>query len=291
MLKTLSFRRKIFFSYLFIFAIFILLLFPFVAKTVKKIVRDSLEKSTQALLQQIVDAQTEEELIEKLKNQRFFVFFRVSLLNSKGLLLYDDYLLRHLGEKYTSLYPTSHPEVVQALKKGVGYQEGYSQIFSQKFSYVAVAFDFHGEKYVLRTAFPFIQVEELISNFESGFIIFSFALLLIFSGMLWLIFYRFSRPIQQIIKAIRPYQTGAQDYIPKIALSKPSSQEDEDDFGRLAKTLNSLSERIRQQINSITEERNEKEAILESLGEGVLAVDADMHVRYVNSAGSKMFGI
>src|SRR5579862_965397 len=43
-----------------------------------------------------------------------------------------------------------------------------------------------------------------------------------------------------------------------------------------------LLDRIRTQGKHIVEERNEKEAILESLGEGVLAVDRDMRIRYVN---------
>lgn len=289
MIKAWSFRQKIFLSHLVLFALFIILLFPFVEIRVKKIVRDSLEKSTFALLGQISGASSEQDLIERLKNQRFFVFFRVSLLNSKSQLLYDDYLLKHLGDEYRPLYITTYPEVTQALKTGVGYQEGYSQIFAQKFSYVAVAFDFKGEKYVLRTAFPFIQVEDLIQNFERGFLFFSFAFLLIFTGTSWLIFYRFSKPIQQITEAIRPYQTAEKDMIPEIVL--PKSFIGDDDFNRLADTLNSLSDRIRSQIKNITEERNEKEAILESLGEGVVAVDSDMHIRYVNFIGSKMLGI
>src|SRR5205823_2958940 len=48
---------------------------------------------------------------------------------------------------------------------------------------------------------------------------------------------------------------------------------------------------IRLQIKNITDERNEKEAILESLGEGVIAVDAQMNVLYINFIGSKMLGI
>jgi len=288
MLKVLSFRRKFFLSHLLLFILFLLLLFPFVEKTVKKIVRDSLEKSTLALLRQIKEASNEKELIERLKTQRFFVFFRVSLFNADNQLLYDDYVLKHLGEEYRVLYPTSHPEVIEALKKGVGYHEGSSQIFAQKFSYVAVTFDFQGKKYILRTAFPFVQVEDLIQSFERGFLLFSFVLLLIFSATSWLIFSRFSQPIQQIIKAIRPYQVAEKETIPEIILS-PSVIED-DDFSRLADTLNSLSERIRSQIKNITEERNEKEAILESLGEGVVAVDSDLNVKYLNGIGSKMLG-
>src|SRR5579862_2577547 len=51
-----------------------------------------------------------------------------------------------------------------------------------------------------------------------------------------------------------------------------------------------LLDRIRTQGKHFMEERNEKEAILESLGEGVLAVDKDMRIRYVNYIGSRMIG-
>ena len=101
--------------------------------------------------------------------------------------------------------------------------------------------------------------------------------------MTWIIFVRLSKPIQKITEAIK------QDPIPEIIL--PEGMGANDDFNRLAETLNSLSERIRSQIKYLTEERNEKEAILESLGEGVIAVDAEMHVRYINYIGSKMLGI
>jgi two-component system, OmpR family, phosphate regulon sensor histidine kinase PhoR len=285
----LSFRKKIFYSQLLLLILFFALLFPFIEKGVKSIVHESLEESTRDLIERLKQTSSEKEMIKSLREQQFFVFFRVTLLSEGGEILYNEYLLKHLGEKYTPFYPTSHPEVLQALKRGVGYSEGYSELTAQKFAYVAVAFDFLGKRYILRTAFPFTQVEELTRNFERGFIAFSILILLIFSGLIWFIFYRFSRPIQEIIAAIKPYRAKDGESLPEIKLSK--SLKAEDDFKRLADTLNSLSEKIRLQIKSLVEERNEKEAILESLGEGVIAVDAQMHVRYVNFTASKMLGI
>ncbi|MGE5195788.1 MAG: ATP-binding protein [Anaerolineae bacterium] len=287
--KILSFRHKIFFSQLALFCIVILLLFPFIEKAVNKIVHQSLQESTDDLIQQIKSASSESEMINLLKVQENFVYFRVSLLTEKGEVIYDSHIMRVLKENFTPLYPTEHPEVLEALKRGVGYSEGYSQIFSRKFAYVAEVFEFQGKKYILRTAFPFTQVEDLVHNFELGFLIFSAIILLFFNSMTWLIFYRFSRPIQQIINTIKGYQTGKQETIPEITL--PPKIDDNDDFGRLAKTLNSLSEKIKTQLGTLLEERNEKEAILESLGEGVIAVDAEDKVRYVNFIGSKMLGL
>lgn len=284
----LSFRKKIFFGQLILFILFILLLLPLIDRSVHQLVQRSLQESTRDLIDVIKQAKNRNELIQRLQTQEFFVFFRVSLLNETGNLLYDSHLMEHLGDKFIPLQPSSHPEVLRALKEGMGYSEGYSEMFGQKFAYVAIAFHFQGNKYILRTAFPFTQIEDLTHNFEIGFLILSAVVLLFFSAMTWLIFYRLSRPIQHIIQAIGPYREGRQEVLPHITLSR--SIDEQDDFGRLANTLNALSEKVRLQIDTLTDEKDEKEAILESLGEGVIAVDASMQIRYVNFIGSKMLG-
>ncbi len=50
----------------------------------------------------------------------------------------------------------------------------------------------------------------------------------------------------------------------------------------LKKRLNSLSKRLEHQVSTLTQEKNNKIAILESLGEGVVACDQTMTVTYIN---------
>jgi two-component system, OmpR family, phosphate regulon sensor histidine kinase PhoR len=133
------------------------------------------------------------------------------------------------------------------------------------------------------------QIEAFAEEFKLWYLVFCLFALIFFGAVTWLIFHRINFPIHQIITAIRPYQMGQVDVIPAIALSK--TIDPKDDFYQLAQTLNSLSDRIRLQIQNITDERNEKEAILETLGEGVIAVDAELTIRYINFIGSKMLGI
>ena len=177
---------------------------------------------------------------------------------------------------------------MQAFERGVGYNEGYSNLFSQKFAYVAIAFDFHGKTYVMRSAFPYRFVTSLTRNFEIGFLAVSTIILALFSLMTWLIINHLSAPIQQIMVDIAPYQEGRTTTVPEIRLRAVNPS---DDFGRLAATLNSLSLRIRSQITTLTRERNEKEAILESLIEGVIASDEGMHISYANDMACHLLGI
>jgi two-component system, OmpR family, phosphate regulon sensor histidine kinase PhoR len=53
-------------------------------------------------------------------------------------------------------------------------------------------------------------------------------------------------------------------------------------------TLNSLSAKIQSHIDTLIYERNEKKAILESLVEGVIAVDNNRHITYSNHMAQKL---
>ena len=288
-IRYLSFRKKIFFSQLILFFLFLAFLFPFVEKVVTKIARSSLEERIRELIPAISSLRSERELVRYLQRKEEIAFFRIGLLNDRGELIFDSHLVKLLKDNFTPYFPTAHVEVLQALKTGVGYSERFSQLFGQKFIYVALSFPFNEKEYVLRGAFPYSHVNELIHHFEFGFLGLGIFLLLFFSAITWLIFYRLSRPIQRIIQAVKPYEEGKEGAIARINLGKLADEND--DFYKLAKTLNSLSEKVQHQIKSAIEERNEKEAILESLGEGVIAVDGMMRISYINFMGSKMLGI
>lgn len=283
-----SLRKKIFISYLIVFLVFIALMFPFATKTVKGIVIKSLDDRASELISKIQSAPNNEALVQYLKDQKSMIFFRVGILTNERKILYDTHTKRLLGPKFSQEYVVEHPEIFQAIQEGTGYYEDYSEILGQKFAYYAKVFNFHDKAYVLRTAFPYKYVSELTRDFEIGFLMLSSGALLLFSVMTWFIIHRLTSPIDQIITAIKPYQEGRQTTIPEIKLGNLNSQ---DDFGRLAMTLNSLSLKIQNHINSLIKERNEKVAILESLIEGVVAVDQGMKVTYANDMALKVLGI
>jgi len=106
--------------------------------------------------------------------------------------------------------------------------------------------------------------------------------------MIWIITRRLTSPIGQIITAIRPYQEGKASSIPEIKLN---SHYEGDEIEQLAGTLNSLSRKVQKHIDTLTAERNEKSTILESLTEGVVAVDHDLKIEYANRAAASFYSI
>lgn len=285
----LTFRQKVIVIYVVIFLFFLAVLFPFTREVVRKIVQHQLAWRAKELISEINTERNISDVIEQLYSHKDLLFARVSLIDSEGRILYDSHVEDILGSTFQKGYLTNHPEVTEALKKNIGYAEGYSRILKKSFVYVAKSFTFHGQKFIMRTAFPYNYIAQMIEDFQLGFLTFGGVVLILFTMISWFAINQLSRPINQIINAIRPFQDGKTKHIPKISLSKSISNKD--DFAKLATTLNSLSERIQQQIDILTYERNEKTAILETLVEGVLAIDDQERVIFVNNTASNLLKI
>lgn len=278
-ISVLSFKQKILIGYLFVFLSFIILIFPFTTVWVHHIVFQIMETRATELIATIQHAPNNEALVKSLKEQQSLLFFRMSVITDQYQVLYDSHTTEFLTPKFSKNYIVNHPEVLQAFKEGLGYHEDYSAVLNQEFSYLAKTFDFHGHIYVLRAAFPLRYVLEAKHDFEIGFFSLAAMILFLFSLMTWYIIHYLTKPIYKVIQAVKPYQEGLQHSLPVINLGGLNPK---DDFSKLAFTLNSLSTKIQKHINMVTEERNEKEAILESLVEGVIAVDGGMNIIYAN---------
>ena len=237
----LSFRQKIFANYAIVFVTFLILMFPIVHAWVEHIVFKTMEERASEIISYIQEAPNHEALVRRLKDQKSLILFRLSVIDDHRKVLYDTHVKRKLGPKFSQEYVVEHPEVLQALKEGLGYHEGFSEILQKKFAYFAKAFDFHGHQYVLRTAFPYEYVEEIAYDFEIGFLASASLCLLMFSLMTWFVVYYLTKPIQSIIKTIKPYQAGLQATLPAIDVTNLNPR---DDFTKLALTLNSLSSKI-----------------------------------------------
>lgn len=283
-----SFKQKIFITYAVVYLLLILLMFPFANKSVSKIVNMGMADRAQEMISKIQTAKNDDALIRLLKEQKSLNFFRISVITDEYKVLYDSHTKRLLGPRFSQEHVVHHSEVIDAFEHGVGYNEGYSELLGQKFAYMAKSFNFHGKTYVLRTAFPYKYMVQLTNDFEFGFFTLVSAVLLLFGLMTWLVINRLTAPINQIIQAVRPYQEGLVDTIPTVQSLNMNRR---DEFGKLARTLNSLSDRVQKQINTLTQERNEKKAVLESLIEGVIAVNREMIVTYANNIALKFLGL
>jgi len=70
-------------------------------------------------------------------------------------------------------------------------------------------------------------------------------------------------------------------------VAMPASEE----LGRVAEALNQMASQLDERIRTITNQRNEREAILASMAEGVLAVDTEERILSINRAAGQMLAV
>ena len=85
-----------------------------------------------------------------------------------------------------------------------------------------------------------------------------------------------TNPIRRLTQVARRISEG--EYGARIALGT------QDELGELGNTLNTLSARLSNVIERLREERDKLELIVGSIGEGIIAVDADFQVTHKNQA-------
>lgn len=102
-------------------------------------------------------------------------------------------------------------------------------------------------------------------------------------GLAWVLYRQLIRPLNEIIGVSRDIARGNLDRHLDINTT--------DEIGDLARSINHMADRLRLTINEITEERNRAQAILNSMADGVIAVDREERVIMVNPAAEKMFGL
>lgn len=94
---------------------------------------------------------------------------------------------------------------------------------------------------------------------------------------------RISRPIERIRRAAERYAAG--DYSNRIYMTRPP------EYVELAKSMNRMAREMDRRLHEITRQRNEREAILAGMREGLIAVDQDERIVLMNPAAEEMLGI
>ncbi len=93
---------------------------------------------------------------------------------------------------------------------------------------------------------------------------------------------RISRPMEEMRIGAERFARGELGY----KLDVPESEE----MAGLAETLNVMAQQLQERIRTIVQQKNEQEAVLASMVEGVLAVDTELRVISVNKAAVALLG-
>jgi two-component system phosphate regulon sensor histidine kinase PhoR len=174
------------------------------------------------------------------------------------------------------------PEIRQALAGGIGTAVRRSATLDRDLSYVAMRINYAGQSAVLRLAMPLDEVDAAVAEVRRRILEASAIAAL---GAL-LVAYFFSRSLTGRIQRLKTFSEGLLDSGPA---AEPLTAAD-DELGALGRSVTLMSSRIHDLIGRLKLESAQREAILLSMVEGVLAVDRDLYVISCNSAFARVAG-
>ena len=206
---------------------------------------------------------------------------RVTLIAPSGTVIGDsDVGPARLAQLENHLH---RPEVQEALRNGSGTALRYSDTLRTSMLYSALTYGSGGSAGIIRLALPLEYLASAKSSLHGvvgGATAVTILIALLFSYALSNLT---SRPLSDMAAAAaRIGQGGNKAKIPVTST---------DEIGMLATVLNDMSERIEDQVQRLSTEKQRLDTILNSMGEGVMVAAPDGVITMVNPAFRTLFSI
>jgi two-component system, OmpR family, phosphate regulon sensor histidine kinase PhoR len=204
---------------------------------------------------------------------------RVTVILPSGKVIGD-------SEKDPSLMENHRyrPEIMDALAGRLGTSRRLSTTLNEPMMYVASPVMIDGSIVgVVRTAVPLFSVVAALNTYYGRIALVALLMALLAFCLSYLLARRIIGPIRDIKEGAERFARG--ELSSKIAV--PTI----DELRHLAVALNEMAQQLHGRIQTITRQRNEQEAILGSMSEGVVAIDSSDRIFSVNASAAALFGI
>ena len=175
------------------------------------------------------------------------------------------------------------PEVQEAIKNGSGTALRYSETQRASMLYSAVTYGNGLKTGIIRLALPMeylASTRNTLHGLVGGATLVTILIALLFSYALTKLT---SQPLREMADAAAQIgQGGSSSRIPVVS---------KDEIGKLATVLNDMSERIEDQVQHLSTEKQRLDTILRSMGEGVMVTEKNGTITLVNPAFRNLFRI
>jgi two-component system, OmpR family, phosphate regulon sensor histidine kinase PhoR len=211
------------------------------------------------------------KMIEILKEEDV----RVTLIDKNGEVSFDTDFSTYKLDNHSD-----REEVIIAKKQGEGYSIRYSKDTNSNTIYYASILE---DGTVVRTSKPLRDVHTFSGVYVIYYLIAILSILLI---SLWL-----SIKLSYIIvKPIRDLDTIT-SMIAKGELNRRVNVNSQDELGQLGKSFNYMSDKLESTLNEVKEKQNRLTAILQSMDNGVVAIDNHNKIIMINNYAKNIFNI
>ena len=204
---------------------------------------------------------------------------RITIIDKEGLVLGDS---REDPGNMGSHADRS--EVKEALTGKTGRSIRYSNTLRMDMMYLAIPIIRSGQIIgVTRLSLPLAEVETKIDYIHRVILAGALLAAVVALGIGLLVARKTTKPLRDMAGLARNIASG--DFGGKIKVHS------NDEIGKLAHAFNQMAEELKTKIQTITDDRNQMQAVLTSVIEGVVAVDGNERVILFNSAIEEMLNL
>ena len=204
---------------------------------------------------------------------------RITLIASDGRVLADSEEPSRQMENHAT-----RPEVTDALAKGRGYSLRFSHTVQRDLLYFAQTVPQQNAGFlVLRLAVPMQEVVQGFSRFRRNFLLGAVISLALTAGIASLWAHRITLPLRQMAGFAKSVAQGE--------MARRLHIHSRDELGELAGALNAMAADLDGTLHRLEAEGQRIRAIMESMAEGVLVIDARGHISLVNPAAEVSLGL
>lgn len=230
-----------------------------------------------ALSPQAPDAGALEQLARHLA---FATDTRVTLMAPGGVVLGDS--AKSSGDLHDMDNHADRPEITLALSTGTGISQRYSTTTAQNMMYVALSAAWPGGgRGVVRVAMPMLEIEHLLERMH-WLIAAAAGIGVLAAGFLSGLASAYaSRTLRHLVNNAQVIAQGAQGGRLEIHT--------DDELGGLAGSFNTMADKLDRMVSTLAHERDRLAAILQSMDEAVVAIDADQRVTLLNQAACNLW--
>ena len=276
-------KRTLFFQF---FSIQFILVFVsifmttfFSTKTLITFINTKTEIEQESICRLIVNMLPEKSFISIFDAQEFAVMassgtrIRLTLINYSGDVIADSYNNPGTMENHLN-----REEVQIALKGSIGKSMRYSTTMGEEMFYTAIPVP--AKNIIVRTSISAGGIKRQLEYIYRHLTLFICLILCLASLFAYLIAKNISNIINSIKNVAEHYASG--DF--SASLNETGNLE----LYELGQSINSMGNQLKDKINTITSQRNELQAMLNSMVEPVILFDENMNALEINPASTKI---
>jgi len=176
------------------------------------------------------------------------------------------------------------PEIAEALLGKTGESARFSDTFKRTLKYVAVPVQRAGEIVaVVRVSQPLAEIQWTRRIISRQIFLGGISAAVLFAVVALYLSRRITRPLEEMRRVAGRLAQG--DLNSRMVVST------DDEVGALAQTLNQMAAQLSDRMGTIARQQVEQHAVLTCMVEGVLAVDPDGCIMYLNDAAARLLDV